>query len=634
MVSTVTHKAEHWTPKEQDLYRFAQGEMYESFRLFGAHRSEENGEQGIRFCVWAPNAREVRVVGDFNGWNGKDHSMRRTGSGVWFLFVPQLENGSLYKYEVTAQDGAVFMKSDPYAFYSEVKPNTASITYDLSGYVWSDGAWRRKRAKAKSYHRPMMIYEVHLGTWRRKENGDYYSYRELAEELPEYAASMGYTHIEVLPLTEHPYDRSWGYQSTGYFSVTSRFGTPHDFMYFVDRCHQQGIGVILDWVPGHFCKDAHGLYRFDGTPQFEYSDPRMAENEVWGTANFDLKKPEVVNFLISNALFWMDTYHMDGLRVDAVAHMLHPPGGADHRPAVQFLQRLNEAVFRKHPYALMMAEDSTDWPLVTSPVSVGGLGFNYKWNMGWMNDVLKYMEMDPIYRKWHHHLLTFSLMYAFAENFVLPFSHDEVVHGKRSMLNKMFGSYEERFAQLRLLYGYMITHPGKKLLFMGNEFAQYDEWKDEQELDWNLLGFPMHAGVKAYLGQLIRLYKQEPALWELDSSQEGFEWIDPDNADQSILLFMRKGKKASDFLVIACNFTPVHYPVFEIGVPKEGEYTEIFSSEPMEYAREGAHKVEKLIASEKPRHHRSYSLALDMTPFAFKILKPAQKHKKHKEKTM
>jgi 1,4-alpha-glucan branching enzyme len=615
-------------PSEQELQQCTRGEWYRGFEKFGAHRATIDGVPGFHFCVWAPNAQEVRVVGDFNGWNGEGHRMRRIepgGCGVWVLFVPQLPIGAFYKYEIVSQDGSFFMKSDPYAVYSEVRPATASITYDLSGYKWHDGKWRRRRDRTNSYSRPMMIYEVHLNTWKRKENGDFYTYRELARELPEYVVHMGYTHIELLPLTEHPYDRSWGYQSTGYFSATSRFGTPHDLMYLVDCCHQRGVGVILDWVPGHFCKDAHGLYRFDGAPLYEYSDPQLAENEVWGTANFDLKKPEVVSFLISNALFWMDVYHLDGLRVDAVAHMLYPPDGSDGRHAVHFLQRLNEAVFREHPHALMMAEDSTDWPLVTAPAYDGGLGFNYKWNMGWMNDVLTYMQLDPIFRKGNHRLLTFSLMYAFSENFVLPFSHDEVVHGKKSLLNKMFGTYEERFAQLKLLYGYMMAHPGKKLLFMGNELAQFDEWKDQKGLDWNLLEYARHANMKGYVKRLVALYKRERALWEQDFSQDGFEWIDPDNAGQSMLSFIRRGRKASELVVVICNFTPVHYPEFVIGVPESGEYIEIFSNIDVEYEPRLPHKVGKLITVPRGWHHRSHSLALEITPYLFKVLKLKQR---------
>ncbi|MFL6563197.1 MAG: 1,4-alpha-glucan branching protein GlgB, partial [Bacillus sp. (in: firmicutes)] len=523
-------------PTDFEIYLFHEGSLYESYKVFGAHPITQKGVKGTRFSVWAPHAIHVNVVGDFNKWDGSKHGMTRLNEeGIWSLFIPGLLEQDIYKYQIETAAGDTILKSDPYAFYSEVRPDTASVIYDIEGYEWKDLNWFQNKKKKRVYEEPLSIYEVHLGSWKKKDEETFYTYKELADELIAYVLEHNFTHIELMPLVEHPYDRSWGYQGTGYFSPTSRYGTPHDLMYFIDQCHQNGLGVILDWVPGHFCKDAHGLYMFDGLPTFEYGDVHVQENVIWGTANFDLGKGEVKSFLISNALFWIKYYHIDGFRVDAVANMLYWNAGGEaqkNENAVSFLRKLNEVVFEADPSLLMIAEDSTDWPLVTRPTNEGGLGFNYKWNMGWMNDILKYMEADPPNRKYLHDKVTFSLMYAYTENFVLPLSHDEVVHGKKSLLNKMPGDYWRKFAQLRLLYGYLMTHPGKKLLFMGGEFGQFDEWKDLEDLDWELHDFEMHRILHHYFKELMGLYKRSKALWQLDQSNEGFEWIDPNNRDQ------------------------------------------------------------------------------------------------------
>ena len=481
------------TPTDYQLHLFHEGTYYKSFELFGSHIVKKRRKLvGTRFTVWAPNAQNVRLIGSFNNWNGSSYELERLNEeGVWTLLIPEQDlSGHLYKYEIVTPNGEILHKADPYAFYSEMRPNTASIVYPLNGYKWKDANWRRKKKRQSIYEKPLFIYELHLASWKKKQDGSLYTYEELADELIPYVKEMGYTHIELLPLVEHPYDRSWGYQGTGYYSATSRYGTPHELMMFIDKCHQEDIGVILDWVPGHFCKDAHGLYMFDGTPTFEYAAYNDRENVVWGTANFDLGKTEVQSYLISNAIFWMEYFHIDGFRVDAVANMLYWPNSEELHAnpfAINFLKKLNEAVYEFDYSALMIAEDSTDWPLVTKPTSVGGLGFNYKWNMGWMNDMLSYMTLSPEQRRNHHNKVTFSLLYAFSENFILPLSHDEVVHGKRSLLNKMPGEYSDKFDQLRLFYGYFMTHPGKKLLFMGSEFGQWDEWKDQDQLDWMLM---------------------------------------------------------------------------------------------------------------------------------------------------
>ncbi len=635
------HMAGKQIPGSEDIYLFHEGTSYHSYRLFGAHAEKRGKTTAVRFTVWAPHAHEVRVVGDFNEWNGENHRMEIVpeSGGIWTLAVPGLAEGSLYKYEIHTPDGRIILKADPYAVYSELRPGTASRFYNLDGYRWGDQNWRRRRARKPVYEQPLNIYEVHLGTWKKKsrEEDELLTYRELADELVDYVLEMGYTHIELLPLAEHPFDRSWGYQATGYYSVTSRFGEPKDFMYFVDRCHQAGIGVIMDWVPGHFCKDAHGLRQFDGQPLYEPDQTHLAEKPEWGTLAFDFDKPEVHSFLISNAMFWMDKYHIDGIRVDAVASMLYlnfgkpqsmwvtnEHGGDENPAAIRFLKKLNTVVFGSYPNALMMAEDSTDWPQVTSPVDAGGLGFNYKWNMGWMNDMLKYMKMDPIHRKYHHNLITFSFMYAFNENFVLPLSHDEVVHGKRSILHKMPGDYWQKFANTRVLYGYMSGHPGKKLLFMGGEFAQFDEWKDLEDLDWFLLDYELHGKMQTYVRALNQFYLEQSALWQNDHGHEGFRWISPDDSSQSVVAFIRKGKKPKDDLIVVCNFTPVVHPDYRIGVPEPGAYAEIFNSDDEAYGGSGQANRQPLASEAVPLHGFDNSLSLRVPPLAAVYLKRSQ----------
>jgi 1,4-alpha-glucan branching enzyme len=626
-------------PSSEDLYLFHEGSLYQSYKLLGAHVSKVKEQPGVRFTVWAPGAKEVRVIGDFNGWSGSGHIMSPISTlGVWMIFIPEAKQDDHYKYEIVTGDGRILTKADPYAFYSELRPGTASRVYDLDGYEWQDGEWQQHKQAAPVYHNPLSIYEVHLGTWRKKERHSdvLYSYNQLADELVDYAADMGYTHIELMPLAEHPFDRSWGYQATGYYSVTSRHGSPKDFMHFVDRCHQQGIGVIMDWVPGHFCKDDHGLRQFDGQPLYEYADPRKAEKPEWGTLTFDYGRPEVISFLISNAVFWMDVFHIDGIRVDAVASMLllnfakpdsapkltNQWGGDDNPEAVSLLRKLNEVIFDKFPNALMMAEDSTDWPMVTAPVHKGGLGFNYKWNMGWMNDMLRYVKLEAHERAWHHKLITFSFMYTFKENYVLPLSHDEVVHGKRSLLHKMPGDYWQKFANLRVFYGYMTGHPGKKLLFMGGEFGQFDEWKDLEELDWFLLnGYEMHGKMHSYVKDLNHFYLSQPALWQFDHESQGFEWINPHDESQSIVAFLRKGKLPQDDLILVCNFTPAYYPEYRIGVPRAGIYQEVFNSDLESYGGSGKSNAGKLISEQKEWHQLPNSLNIQIPPLAAMFLR-------------
>lgn len=618
----------------EDLYLFHEGSNFRSYQLLGAHVTTEKGVEGVRFSVWAPNAQEVRVVGDFNGWQGSRHNMKRLAdSGIWLLFIPGLKAGELYKYEIYTASGAVILKADPYAFYAQLRPETASLVYNLNGYQWQDEKWQSKRMKSVN-QQPVLIYEVHLGSWRRGEDNAMLTYRRLAEVLPQYVAGMGYTHIELMPVAEHPFDGSWGYQATGYYAVTSRYGTPEDFMYLVDVCHQHGIGVIIDWVPGHFCKDDHGLRHFDGTALYEYADCQRAENKGWGTANFDLGRPEVISFLISNALFWLDVYHIDGIRVDAVSNILYlnygredgewtpnQYGGDGNLEGAAFLRKLNEVVFAQCPQVLMMAEESTAWPMVSWPTYNGGLGFNFKWNMGWMNDMLRYMEMDSVHRKWNHHLLTFSFMYAFSENFILPLSHDEVVHGKKSMLDKMPGDYWQKFASLRCFYGYWMAHPGKKLLFMGSEFGQFIEWQDHESLDWHLTEFPMHGKMQEYCRRLNHFYKQEKALWEVDGNWQGFEWIDCSDYTQSVICFMRKAASSKEFLIAVCNFTPAVHHSYRIGVPVPGVYQEVFNSDWEEFGGSGQKNRELLVAEEERWHNHSHSVAITLPPLATIYLK-------------
>ncbi len=606
-----------------------------SYKRLGAHLANENSESGVRFTVWAPNAQNVQVVGDFNEWNGENHNMSKDEqSGEWSLFISGLKQGDIYKYAVERLHGDILLKSDPYGFCQEVRPETASVVYDPFDYEWGDVGYRRGKRQHKLYEGPVNIYEVHFGSWRRHKDDSLMTYRELADELVDYVCEMGYTHVEIMPLVEHPFDGSWGYQATGYFAVTSRYGEPKDFMYFVDQCHQRGIGVLLDWVPAHFCKDMHGLAKFDGTCLYEYFDGRKGENYQWGTLNFDLGRPEVVSYLISSAMYFIEVFHIDGLRVDAVSSMLHLDfckfdgnwianeyGGNENIEAIDFLRQLNETVFKHCPNTFMIAEESTDWPMVSRPTSVGGLGFNYKWNMGWMNDILKYMETETFCRNRNHNLITFSIMYAYNENFILPLSHDEVVHGKKSLVDKMPGDYWQKFANLRTLYGFMMGHPGKKLLFMGGEFAQFIEWKYDDQLDWFITEYDMHKKMHHYTKSLNELYKNEKALWQLDLRPEGFEWIDADNSEQSIASFVRRGKKEEDMLVIVCNFTSEAYTDYKIGVPHLGEYQEIFNSDREEFGGSGVINSEPIIAENAEKHKSPYSINIKVPPLGVSYIK-------------
>ncbi|PLT35592.1 1,4-alpha-glucan branching protein GlgB [Bacillus sp. V5-8f] len=632
------------SPSEFDLYLFHEGTLFESYKTFGAHPVTVNGIDGVKFTVWAPNARKVSVVGNFNNWNGSQHIMARINStGIWVLFIPGLKEGELYKFEILTQWNNIVLKADPYAFFSEVRPNTASVVHQFGKYEWQDQKWMSLRPKSDPYHKPMLIYEVHLGSWKLKEDGEPYNYLELAAELIPHVLENGFTHIEIMPVMEHPFDGSWGYQITGFFSVTSRFGSPEDFMYFVDQCHQNGIGVILDWVPAHFCKDIHGLGRFDGGSLYEHADPRKGERPIWGTYSFDFEKPEVVSFLISNALFWMDYYHIDGFRVDAVSSMIllnhdnpqperltNQYGREENEGAIAFLKKLNETIFMKYPGALMVAEEATDWPLVTAPTDRGGLGFNYKWNMGWVNDVLKYMKLDPYERIHHPNLLTFSFFYAFSENFVLPFSHDDVVHGKLSLLNKMPGDYWQKFANLRLLYGYFMAHPGKKLLFMGSELGPFAEWKDKEQLDWHLLDYPSHQKLNHYVKSLNKFYQETSSLWRLDHEQDGFGWIDHSHKE-NVLVFSRKGKRKGDYCIVVCNFSGNVYTDYRIGIPSPGSFIEVFNSDAELYGGSGQLNEGAMLAEKLPYHNQRYSIEITVPPLAVSIFMKQTKKRRGRD---
>lgn len=612
----------------EEIFLFNEGTYYHSYLKFGAHRVELNGEKGVHFVLWAPHASQVKVVGDFNGWRGEGHAMERRPGGVWTLFIPGLGEGALYKYEITTPAGETFLKADPYAFYSEQRPHTASIVYSLDGYPWRDRKWLMKRRHFFRKARPINIYEVHLGSWKRKPDGSFYSYRELARELIPYAKEMGYTHLELLPLMEHPYDGSWGYQVTGYYAATSRYGTPKDLMYFVDECHRHGLGVILDWVPGHFCKDAHGLGRFDGPPLFEEE-----EHREWGTYKFNFRRREVWSFLISNALFWLDKFHVDGLRVDGVTSMIYLDyakepgawqpnifGGRENLAAVAFLRELNEVVGRYFPGVLMIAEESTPWPQVTGPTRRGGLGFHYKWNLGWMNDTLQYVSTDFPWRRERHHLLTFPLVYAFTEHFILPLSHDEVVHGKKSLLGRMPGDYWQQFAGLRVLYLYQMCHPGKKLLFMGGELAPFIEWRYYEGLEWFLLTYPMHRKLQEFVKTLNWLYRRERCLWERDEGWDGFQWLEPNNAAQSVYVFLRRDA-GGRCLLSALNFKPDFYPVYRIGVPETGKYVEILNSDDAAFGGSGQVNPRPVEAEPVPWQGQPYSIVIKLPPLAGVLIK-------------
>ena len=621
---------------EYDLYLFNEGSHHKIYEKLGAHPMTVNGRAGTHFAVWAPNAKGVSLVCNLNRWDGRAHPLKPMGSsGVWAAFFPDIHPGEVYKYEIRTQSGDIILKADPYAFCSELRPGTASIVCGLDTYEWHDDEWIKSRDAGNTFNKPVSIYEVHLGSWARADGNRFLTYREFADRLVSYVKDMGYTHIELLPIAEHPLDDSWGYQVTGYYSVTSRYGRPEDFMYFVDQCHMSGIGVIVDWVPAHFPKDAHGLARFDGTALYEHLDPRLGEHPDWGTYIFNYSRNEVKSFLISNAVFWFDKYHIDGIRVDAVASMLYLDygrkegewipneyGGNQNIGAVEFLKQLNSAVFRYFPGIMMIAEESTSWPMITKPPYTGGLGFSYKWNMGWMNDYLRYVSMDPVYRKYHHELLTFSIMYAMSENFVLVLSHDEVVHGKRSMIGKMPGDYWQKFAGLRVTYGYMFGHPGKKLMFMGNEFGQFIEWNFSQSLDWHLLDYEMHRRLRDYVRDLNRLYRDEKAMHEIDFSYDGFEWINCNDRDNSIVSFLRKGTRPEDTLVFVCNFTPVVRSSYRIGVPFNTFYREILNSDSEIYGGSNAGNFGGVRANAEGHDGQPYSVDICVPPLAVVIFKP------------
>jgi 1,4-alpha-glucan branching enzyme len=619
-----------------DIHLINSGKHWHAYRVLGAHSHNADGIAGTLFAVWAPGAERVSVVGEFNRWDGRCHPMQvRGGSGIWELFIPEIGAGVLYKFELRNRDtGSVMVKIDPYARQFERRPQTACITAGESTYIWNDGDWLTHRAGWDWQHAPMSVYEIHLGSWQRDEHGEFLNYRTLADRLVDYLADTGFTHIELLPVTEHPLDASWGYQTTGYYAPTSRFGTPDDFRYLVDRLHQAGIGVLLDWVPGHFPRDDFALARYDGTALFEHEDPRLGEHRDWGTLIFNYGRNEVRNFLVSSAMFWVEEFHIDGLRVDAVASMLYLDysredgdwlpnkfGGRENLEAIDFLRELNVTVQGHHPGTLIIAEESTAWPQVTRPTELGGLGFAMKWNMGWMHDILEYFKQDPVHRQYHHDQLTFGLLYAFTENFVLPFSHDEVVHGKRSLLYRMPGDEWQRFANLRLLYAFMYAYPGKKLLFMGCEFGQGGEWNFDGQLDWYVRQFPLHEGMRTLVRDLNRLYREHPALHTHDFEWQGFDWIDCRDAPQSVLSFVRRGGERE--LIVLCNFTPVPRTDYRVGVPAGGAYREIINSDSEYYGGSNLGNSPVVLAEPIPWMGREFSLSLSLPPLGVLILEHA-----------
>jgi 1,4-alpha-glucan branching enzyme len=624
---------------DYDLHLLSEGRHWQLYEKLGAHPWRWQDVDGVLFAVWAPNAARVSVVGDFNGWDGRRHPMRpRGGSGVWELFLPELAPGTTYKYEIKSRlQGGTQLKSDPLALASEVRPRTASVVCDLGRYQWNDDEWMEQRARRDQLSQPMTIYEAHLGSWKRNhEEGDrFLNYRELAEQLVPYVRDLGFTHLELLPVMEHPLDESWGYQVTGFYAATSRHGTPDDFRYFVDTCHQQGLGLLLDWVPAHFPRDGHALACFDGSHLYEHADPRLGEHRDWGTLIFNYGRNEVRNFLLSNALFWLDKYHVDGLRVDAVASMLYLDysrapgdwipnqyGGRENLAAVEFLHRFNQLTHGQFPGSATVAEESTSWPAVSRPVHLGGLGFTYKWNMGWMHDTLSYFSQDPLYRKYHHQDLTFSLLYAFHENFVLPLSHDEVVHGKASLVNRMPGDEWRQFANLRLLLGYQYTHPGKKLLFMGGEFGQRNEWNSNAALDWWVLEYAPHQGVQKYVRTLNWLLRSQPALYEVDFDYRGFEWIDFGDYETGTISYLRRARDPSDFVVCVLNLTPLPRFNYRIGVPEAGLYRELLNSDSEHFWGSNMGNHGGVQAEPVAWHGRPYSLSLTLPPLAILVLKP------------
>ena len=618
-----------------DISLFNEGKHYSIYEKMGAHPMTVDGVEGVLFAVWAPNADRVSVVGNFNNWDGRRHPMRKLDySGIYELFIPGKLVGEIYKYEIKAKSGQVFMKSDPYAFSSEVRPANASRIVDIS-YKWKDAAWMEKREDKKTDEQPMAIYEMHLGSWKRPTDGrEFYNYRDIASLLADYLLMMNYNYVELMPIMEHPYDPSWGYQVTGYYAPTSRYGSPADFMYFVDYLHSKGIGVILDWVPAHFPKDEHGLGRFDGTALYEHEDPKRGEHPHWGTYIYNYGRNEVRNFLVANALYWAEKYHIDGIRIDAVASMLYLDygrgdgewlpniyGGNENLEAIDFIKELNSKMHELHKGVIMIAEESTAWPMMTHPVEAGGLGFDYKWNMGWMNDFLNYMKLDPLYRKYHHNDLTFSMVYAYSEKFILVLSHDEVVHEKGSMIAKMPGGYEDKFSNLRVAYGYMMTHPGKKLLFMGQEIAQFTEFNENAEVDWSLFEFDAHVFMQGYVKELNELYKTEPALYELDSSPEGFTWINCNSANTSLLSYVRKGKKESDTLLIICNFTPMEHKAYKLATPSGGRWQEIFSSDNSRYGGEGRNNKTVKQAKKAECDGQEHYISVTVPPLSISVFK-------------
>ncbi len=618
-----------------DISLFNEGKHYSIYEKMGAHPMTVDGVEGVLFAVWAPNADRVSVVGNFNNWDGRRHPMRKLDySGIYELFIPGKLVGEIYKYEIKAKSGQVFMKSDPYAFSSEVRPANASRIVDIS-YKWKDTAWMEKREDKNTDEQPMAIYEMHLGSWKRPTDGrEFYNYRDIASLLADYLLMMNYNYVELMPIMEHPYDPSWGYQVTGYYAPTSRYGSPADFMYFVDYLHSKGIGVILDWVPAHFPKDEHGLGRFDGTALYEHEDPRRGEHPHWGTYIYNYGRNEVRNFLVANALYWAEKYHIDGIRIDAVASMLYLDygrndgewlpniyGGNENLEAIDFIKEVNSKMHELHKGVIMIAEESTAWPMMTHPVEEGGLGFDYKWNMGWMNDFLNYMKLDPLYRKYHHNDLTFSMVYAYSEKFILVLSHDEVVHEKGSMIAKMPGGYEDKFSNLRVAYGYMMTHPGKKLLFMGQEIAQFAEFNENAEVDWSLFEFDAHVFMQGYVKELNELYKTEPALYELDSSPEGFSWINCNSANTSLLSYIRKGKKESDTLLIICNFTPMEHKAYKLATPSGGRWQEIFSSDNSRYGGEGRNNKTVKQAKKAECDGQEHYISITVPPLSISVFK-------------
>ncbi|MGA8055002.1 MAG: 1,4-alpha-glucan branching protein GlgB [Burkholderiales bacterium] len=620
---------------DHDIYLFREGSHGKLFEKLGAHLGEQRGVPGAHFAVWAPNAEGVSVIGDWNAWDANAHRLapRQDSSGIWEAFVPHVKRGEVYKYRIQTRGGGALEKADPFAFYAEAPPRTGSRVWSLE-YEWGDAEWMARRGGAIKLDAPISVYEVHLGSWRRSPDGGFLGYREMAVELADYVAAMGFTHVELLPITEHPFYGSWGYQTTGYFAPTSRFGTPQDFMYLVDTLHQRGIGVILDWVPSHFPDDAHGLNRFDGTGLYEHVDPQQGFHPDWKSSIFNYGRHEVRGFLMSSGLFWLGRYHIDGLRVDAVASMLYLDyarregewvpnryGGRENLDAIHFLRVFNQAVYRDFPDVQVIAEESTAWPMVSRPVYLGGLGFGLKWNMGWMHDTLDYSALDPIYRKYHHDKLTFSIWYAFFENFILPLSHDEVVHGKGSLVHKMPGDTWQRFASLRLLFGYMWAHPGKKLLFMGGEFGQRREWAHDEGLEWHVLEHPEHEGVRRWVADLNRLLRNEPALYEVDFQASGFQWVDCHDAEGSVLSFLRRSRSGEEVLVV-CNFTPVARKEYLVGVPRGGVWRELANSDAETYWGTGLGNFGRVEAREQPAHGRTHSLSLTLPPLGALFFKP------------